>query len=103
MAPVIAEGKGARVRDVDDNWYVEYEMGLRSVTLGHGYEPVSEAVAAAARGGVNFTRPSVWELRAAETFLAHVPGADMVKFAKNGSDATTAAVKVARAATGRRW
>jgi len=101
MAPVIAEGKGARVRDVDDNWYVEYGMGLRSVTLGHGYEPVSEAVAAAARGGVNFSRPTVWELRAAETFLAHVPGADMVKFAKNGSDATTAAVKVARAATGR--
>ena len=43
----------------------------------------------------------VWELRAAEDFLDHVPGADMVKFAKNGSDATTAAIKLARAATGR--
>ena len=50
---------------------------------------------------MSFSRPSVWELRAAEDFLQHIPGADMVKFAKNGSDATTAAIKLARAATGR--
>jgi glutamate-1-semialdehyde 2,1-aminomutase len=101
MAPVIARGEGAHVQDVDGNWYVEYGMGLRSVTLGHGYGPVVEAVAEAARSGVSFSRPSVWELKAAEEFLAQVPGADMVKFAKNGSDATTAAVKLARTATGR--
>jgi glutamate-1-semialdehyde 2,1-aminomutase len=101
MAPVIARGKGARVQDVDGNWYVEYGMGLRSVTLGHAYDPVVEAVTEAARTGVSFSRPSVWELRAAEEFLRQVPGADMVKFAKNGSDVTTAAVKLARAATGR--
>ena len=101
MAPVIARGEGAHVQDVDGNWYVEYGMGLRSVTLGHAYPPVVEAVTEAARSGVSFSRPSVWELRAAEEFLAQVPGADMVKFAKNGSDATTAAVKLARAATGR--
>ena len=101
MAPVIARGRGARVVDIDGNEYVEYGMGLRSVTLGHAYPPVSEAVAEAARSGVSFTRPSVWELEAAEEFLRQVRGADMVKFAKNGSDATTAAVKLARAATGR--
>ncbi|SEP21228.1 glutamate-1-semialdehyde 2,1-aminomutase [Trujillonella endophytica] len=101
MAPVIARGAGARVQDVDGNWYVEYGMGLRSVTLGHAYPPVVEAVTEAARTGVSFSRPSVYELRAAEEFLAQVPGADMVKFAKNGSDATTAGVKLARAATGR--
>lgn len=102
MAPVIERGHGARVRDVDGNWFVEYGMGLRSVTLGHGYEPVAEAVAAAARDGVSFSRPSVWEVGAAEAFLEQVPGAEMVKFTKNGSDATTAAVRLARAATGRR-
>jgi glutamate-1-semialdehyde 2,1-aminomutase len=101
MTPVLARGKGARVEDMDGNWFVEYGMGLRSVTLGHGYGPVSEAVAGAARAGVSFSRPSTWELRAAETFLHQVPGAEMVKFAKNGSDATTAAVKLSRAATGR--
>ncbi|WP_029430342.1 glutamate-1-semialdehyde 2,1-aminomutase [Blastococcus sp. URHD0036] len=101
MAPVVARGEGAHVQDVDGNWYVEYGMGLRSVTLGHAYAPVVEAVTDAARSGVNFSRPSVWELRAAEEFLSQVSGADMVKFAKNGSDATTASVKLARAATGR--
>lgn len=101
MAPVLVRGSGAHVEDVDGNHYVEYGMGLRSVTLGHGYAPVVEAASAAAAGGLNFSRPTIWELRAAEAFLAQVPGADMVKFAKNGSDATTAAVKLARAVTGR--
>ena len=101
MAPVIARGDGARVEDLDGNWYVEYGMGLRSVTLGHGYAPVVDAVTRAARDGVNFSRPTIWELRAAERFVELVPGAEMVKFAKNGSDVTTAAIKLARAATGR--
>lgn len=101
MAPVIARGVGARVEDLDGNWFVEYGMGLRAVTLGHGYAPVVDAVARAARDGVNFSRPTVWELRAAERFIEQVPGSEMVKFAKNGSDVTTAAVKLARSATGR--
>lgn len=102
MAPVLVRGKGARVWDVDGHEYVEYGMGLRAVTLGHAYAPVTEAVARVLPDGVSFSRPTLLELRAAEEFLAQVPGADMVKFTKNGSDATTAAVKLARAATGRR-
>jgi glutamate-1-semialdehyde 2,1-aminomutase len=101
MTPVLVRGHGARVEDLDGNWLVEYGMGLRSVTLGHAYQPVVAAVCDAAAGGVNFSRPSIWELRAAEDFIQQLPGMDMVKFAKNGSDATTAAVKLARAATGR--
>jgi glutamate-1-semialdehyde 2,1-aminomutase len=101
MTPILVRGQGARVEDLDGNWFVEYGMGLRSITLGHGYTPVVAAVCNAAAQGVNFSRPSVWELNAAEDFLAQVPGADMVKFAKNGSDTTTAAIKLARAATGR--
>jgi glutamate-1-semialdehyde 2,1-aminomutase len=101
MAPVLTHGQGARVWDVDGNAYVEYGMGLRSVTLGHAYEPVLEAVREVLTKGLSFSRPTELELRAAEDFLSFVPGADMVKFAKNGSDATTAAVKLARAATGR--
>jgi glutamate-1-semialdehyde 2,1-aminomutase len=101
MTPIIQRGEGARVLDLDGNWLVEYGMGVKSVTLGYGYQPVVDNVIAAARGGVNFSRPSVWELNAAERFLQMVPTADMVKFAKNGSDVTTAAIKLARAATGR--
>lgn len=101
MAPVLTRGHGCRVWDVDGNEYVEYGMGLRSVGLGHGYGPVVAAVAAAITDGVNFSRPTTSELAAAEDFLSLVPAADMVKFAKNGSDATTAAVRLARAVTGR--
>lgn len=101
MAPVLSRGRGARVWDVDDNEYVEYGMGLRSVTLGHAFAPVDDAVRKAISDGVNFSRPTALELDAARDFLELVPGADMVKFAKNGSDVTTAAVRLARAVTGR--
>ncbi|MGX1804430.1 glutamate-1-semialdehyde 2,1-aminomutase [Nocardia sp. NPDC055321] len=101
MAPILVRGAGARVWDCDGNEYVEYGMGLRSVTLGHGYAPVVEAVMRTIADGVSFSRPTELELLAAQDFLELVPGADMVKFAKNGSDATTAAVRLARAVTGR--
>lgn len=101
MAPVLTRGRGCHVWDADGNEYIEYGMGLRSVTLGHGYGPVVAAVCSAIADGVNFSRPTALELDAAEDFLGLVPGAEMVKFAKNGSDVTTAAVRLARAATGR--
>lgn len=101
LAPVISHGRGAHVWDVDGNRYIEYGSGLRSVSLGHAHPRVTEAVRRELDRGSNFVRPSVVEVEAAERFLATVPTAEMVKFAKNGSDATTAAVRLARAATGR--
>ncbi|MEV0290014.1 glutamate-1-semialdehyde 2,1-aminomutase [Kribbella sp. NPDC050820] len=101
MAPVISHGLGAHVWDIDGNEYVEYGSGLRAVSLGHAHPKVLEAVRRELGRGSNFVRPSIVELEAAERFLASVPTADMVKFAKNGSDATTAAVKLARAVTGK--
>ncbi|MFE1435835.1 glutamate-1-semialdehyde 2,1-aminomutase [Streptomyces griseoaurantiacus] len=101
LAPVISHGRGAHVWDVDGNRYVEYGSGLRSVSLGHAHPRVTEAVRRELERGANFVRPSLLEAEAAERFLATVPTAEMVKFAKNGSDATTAAVRLARAATGR--
>ena len=102
LAPGFLErGKGCHVWDLDGNEFIEYGMGLRSVTLGHAYEPVVEAAQRAMRKGINFTRPSSIEVECAETLLNLIEGAEMVKFAKNGSDVTTAAVKLARAYTGR--
>ncbi|WP_326568014.1 glutamate-1-semialdehyde 2,1-aminomutase [Amycolatopsis rhabdoformis] len=101
LAPVISHGRGAHVWDVDGNEYVEYGSGLRSVSLGHAHPRVVEAVRREIERGSNFARPSIVEAEAAEQFLATVPTADMVKFTKNGSDATTAAVRLARAVTGR--
>jgi len=97
----IVRGKGCHVWDVDGNEFIEYGMGLRSVTLGHAYEPVVEAAYHQMLKGSNFVRPASIELECAEEFLSLVRGAEMVKFAKNGSDATNAAVKLARAYTGR--
>ena len=97
----IARGQGCHVWDTDGNEFIEYGMGLRAVALGHGYEPVVQAAYRRMQLGSNFTRPANVEVEAAETFLDVIDGADMVKFAKNGSDVTTAALKLARAYTGR--
>ncbi|MGL5874465.1 MAG: glutamate-1-semialdehyde 2,1-aminomutase [Xenococcaceae cyanobacterium] len=102
LAPgFITRGKGCHVWDVDGNEYIEYGMGLRAVTLGHGYDPVVEAAYRQMRLGINFTRPTPLEVEYAERFLSLIEAAEMVKFAKNGSDVTTAAIKLARAHTGR--
>jgi glutamate-1-semialdehyde 2,1-aminomutase len=101
LAPVISHGNGAHVWDVDGNSYIEYGSGLRSVSLGHAHPRVLSAVRRELDHGSNFVRPSIVEVQAAERFLTTVTTADMVKFAKNGSDVTTAAVRLARAATGR--
>jgi len=101
LTPIIERGSGCHVWDVDGNEYVEWGMGLRAVTLGHGYPAVAEAVAAQLTRGTNFVRPSRLELEAAEAFLGLVTRAEMVKFTKDGSTANTGAVKLARAFTGR--
>jgi glutamate-1-semialdehyde 2,1-aminomutase len=102
LAPgFIARGSGCRVWDVDGNEYIEYGMGNRAVGLGHAYPSVIDAAARALGNGCNFARPSPLELECAEAFLEFVPRADMVKFCKDGSDATSGAVRLARAYTGR--
>lgn len=101
LAPgFIERGLGCHVWDVDGNEYIEYGMGNRSVGLGHAYPTVLRAVESALHGGSNFTRPARIEVDCAETFLELV-GAQMVKFCKDGSDATSGAVRLARAYTGR--
>jgi glutamate-1-semialdehyde 2,1-aminomutase len=101
MAPVIERGAGCRVWDLDGNEFVEYGMGLRSVTLGHNFRPVTEAVSRHLDLGVNFVRPHRMERLVAERLAEIIPSAEMVKFGLNGSDVTTAAVRLARGYTGR--
>ena len=95
----IKKGKGARVWDIEGREFVDWGMGLTSVILGHAYEPIIEAIKKELDYGVNFIRPSYIELELAELLVKQIPSAEMVKFAKNGSDATTAAVRLARAYT----
>lgn len=97
----ISHGKGAWVWDLEGNRYLDCSMGLTSVSLGHAHERILNEVKAEMAKGVNFQRPSYIELEMAEKFLSLVPSHDMIKFAKNGSTVTTAAIKLARAYTGR--
>lgn len=99
--PFIERGSGCHVWDADGNEYIEYGMGLRAVTLGHAYPQVVEAAYKQMLTGANFSRPAPIEVACAEQLLSFVPAADMVKFAKDGSTVTTAALTLARAFTGR--
>jgi glutamate-1-semialdehyde 2,1-aminomutase len=97
----IVRGKGCRVWDADGNEYIEYGMGNRAVGLGHAYPAVIKAAEEALAWGCNFTRPTPLEVSCAEHLLELVERAEMVKFCKDGSDATSGAVRLARAYTGR--
>ncbi|MGQ7846321.1 glutamate-1-semialdehyde 2,1-aminomutase [Granulosicoccus sp. 3-233] len=97
----IARGQGCHVWDVEGREYIEFALGLRSTTLGHCWPSVVAAATDALQLGNNFNRPHELEVQCAEMLLELIPGADMVKFTKDGSSVMTAAVKLARAATGR--
>ena len=102
LAPgFIATGSGCHVWDVDGNAFIEYGMGMRAVALGHAFPAVVAAAVKQIRQGINFTRPSPLEAACVENLLEVVPGAEMAKFTKDGSTATTAAIRLARAYTGR--
>ncbi len=103
-APQILErGQSAYVWDPEGRKYLDYGMALRAVTLGYSDPQVNAAAMREIERGNNLTRASTTELKAAELLIDLIPGVDMVKFAKNGSNATTAAVKIARSYTGRRY
>lgn len=97
----LQRGRGCRVWDVDGNEYVDYVMGLASVTLGYSYPAVDEAVARQLERGSIFSLPAPVELEVAERLTRIIPCAEMARFLKTGSEANSAAIRVARAATGR--
>lgn len=101
--PVLSRGKGAYVWDTHGNRYLDYGMALRAVTIGYADPRVNAAAIRQIDNGVNLTRATEIELEAAELICDLIPCAEMVKFGKNGSNVTTAAVKIARAHTGRRF
>ncbi|MDO8307728.1 MAG: glutamate-1-semialdehyde 2,1-aminomutase [Actinomycetota bacterium] len=98
---LLVRGHGAYVWDADGNRYLDYGMGLRSVSLGYGRPEVVDRVRSALDLGNNLTMSSMLELEAAEYLIELIDSVDMVKFAKHGSTVTTGAVKLARGATGR--
>jgi glutamate-1-semialdehyde 2,1-aminomutase len=97
----VTHAKGSRIWDVDGNEYIDFINGLASVTLGYLDPDVTEAVRKQLEQGVIFSLPHTIEAEVAELICEMVPCADMVRFGKNGSDATSGAVRLARAYTAR--
>ena len=97
----IAKGKGCKIFDHDNNEFLDFGMSLGTIILGHAYEPVLDAVKKQLDLGVNFIRPTILEGELAELLTTIIPSAEMVKFGKHGSDATTAAIRLSRAYTGK--
>ena len=97
----ISKAKGAHVWDLDGNKYIDLVNSLASVSLGYGDMDVSRAVRKQLKKGVSFSLPGVLESEVAELLVDLIPSAEMVRFGKNGSDATSAAIRLARAYTGR--
>jgi len=97
----LKRGEGCHVWDVDGNEYIDYGMGLRPIVLGYCYPAVNEAIAKQLKDGTTFTLMHPLEVELAELLINTIPCAEAARYGKNGSDVTTAAIRVARAYTGR--
>ena len=102
VAPFFAErARGSRLFDVDGNEYVDFINALAAVSLGYCDPDVDAAVVEQQKSGTIFSLSHQLETEVAERIVDMVPCAEMVRFGKNGSDATAGAIRVARAYTGR--
>lgn len=101
-APCFLEkGQGSHVWDIDGNEYIDYTMALCPIILGYNYPAVTQAVKECLDLGTTFSLPHRMELELAELMTKYIPCAEMIRYGKNGSDATSGAVRVARGFTGR--
>ena len=97
----LARGRGSRVWDVDGNEYLDFSMAVGPLSLGYCYPAVDEAIRTQLRDGITFSLMHPLEVEVAELVREVVPGAESVRYSKTGADVTSAAVRLARAATGR--
>ena len=102
VSPIyLHHGRGAHVWDVDGNEFVDYPMALGPVLLGYAEPVVDNAIRAQLDDGITFTLMHPLEVEVAERIVAMCPGVEAVRFGKSGSDVVSAAVRAARAFTGR--
>src|SRR3954447_6848057 len=98
----IARGEGAWLEDADGNRYVDLVLSWGPLILGHAHPEVLAAVVEAAGRGTTYGAPTELEVRLAERVVATFPSLEMVRFVSSGTEALMSAVRLARAATGRR-
>src|SRR5215475_3266794 len=97
----LQRGKGSHVWDVDGNEYIDLSMAIGPLSLGYAYEPVDRAIREQLEDGITFSMMHPLVVEVAELIRDVVPNAEMVRYSKTGADVTSAAVRLARAYTGR--
>jgi glutamate-1-semialdehyde 2,1-aminomutase len=97
----IERGEGAYIFDVDGNRYLDWMMAYGALPLGHAHPSIVEAVTEAAAGGSLFAAATEIEIEVAERIQRMVPCAERVRFANTGTEATMAAIRLARGYSGR--
>ena len=97
----LLRGKGSRVWDVDGNEYIDYGLGCLPITLGYNFPEIDKAIQDQLADGITFTMMHPLEVEVSERLVDMIPGAEMVRFGKNGSDVTAMSIRLARHITGR--
>ena len=100
---IFRSGFGCHVTAEDGKEFIDWGMALRSVLLGYCYKPVDDAVKAAIDKGISYTRSNPYEGELREIITQELKLGEVCKFGKNGSDATTAAIRLSRAYTGKKY
>ena len=102
IAPKYREkGKGSHVWDVDGNEYIDFNMGIGPLSLGYAYPKVDDAIKKQLEDGITFSLMHPLEVEVAKLIHEVIPNAESIRYSKTGADVTTAAIRVARAYTGR--
>ncbi|MFB3055875.1 MAG: aminotransferase class III-fold pyridoxal phosphate-dependent enzyme [Ignavibacteriaceae bacterium] len=102
IAPKYLEkGKGSHVWDVDGNEYIDFNMGIGPLSLGYAYPKIDNAIKKQLEDGITFSLMHPLEVEVAKLINEVIPNAESIRFSKTGADVTTAAIRVARAYTGR--
>ena len=97
----VKRAKGSHIWDVDGNEYLDYQMGIGPISLGYAYERVDNAIRAQLEDGITFSMMHELEVQLAELIHEIIPNAESIRISKTGADVCSAAVRVARAFTGR--
>ena len=102
VAPIfLKSGNGSKVIDVDGNEYLDYTMGVGPLSLGYQYPAVDNAIKEQLNEGITFSLVHPLELEVAELFNKIIPNCERVRFSKTGADVVSAAIRLARAYTGK--
>ncbi|MCB9217913.1 MAG: aminotransferase class III-fold pyridoxal phosphate-dependent enzyme [Ignavibacteriales bacterium] len=97
----LIKGEGSHVWDADGNEYIDFNMGIGPISLGYNYRKINEAIINQLKDGITFSLMHPLEVEVAELISEIIPNAEMVKYSKTGADVTSAAIRLARAFTGK--